>query len=59
MVSYITGTINHHSLDIGDFKVYPSDYLSEYTSDYVPHLDITPIKPIDDDVYAQVLNRGN
>ena len=43
------------NLDTGDSEVYPSDYLLEYTSDYIPDLYNLPIKSIDDDELDQLL----
>ena len=43
------------NLDTGDSEFYPSDYLLEYTSDYIPDLYNLPIKSIDDDELDQLL----
>ena len=46
---------NHHEMDNGDIEVYPSDNPSEYTFDYVPDPDNTPIKSIYDDELDELL----
>ena len=42
------GRLNHHAIDNGDVEVYPSDFTVEFNSKYVPDLDTTRIKSIDD-----------
>ena len=48
VVSSIKGKLNHCAIGNGDVEVHPSEYPFEYTSEYVPDPDTTPIKSIDD-----------
>ena len=41
------GIINHHVIDNGGVEVYPLEYPSESTSEYVPYPDTPLIKLID------------
>ena len=44
VVSAITGRLDQHAIDNGDFEVHPSDFKAEYNSESVPDPDTTPIK---------------
>ena len=49
------GRLNHHAIDNGDVEVHPSEFPVEFISEFVPDLDTTPIKSIDDDEMDHLL----
>ena len=53
------GRLNHHAIDNGDVKVYPSEFPVELNSKSVPDPDTTPIKSIDNDEMDHLLELSN
>ena len=49
------GRLNRHVIDNGDIEVNPSDFPVEFNSEYVPDIDTTIIKQIDDDWMDHIL----
>ena len=49
------GILNHRAIDNGNVDVHPSEFPVEFNSEYVPDLDTTMIKSIDDDEMDHLL----
>ena len=55
VVFAIMGRLNHHAIDNGDVEFHTSEYAFKSNSEYVPGMDTTPIKSINDDKMDQLL----